>query len=79
MKRLADVSPDTGILWDVLDGLHLPAFSINRDLLITDCNTMVNTRLSFLKDEITNTPIFDIVRLSPSIRQEFLRKKLTVI
>ena len=79
MKRLADVSPDSGLLWDVLDGMHLPAFSINGELLITDCNAMVKTRLSFLKDEIINLPVFDIVRLSPSIRRESLRKKLTVL
>jgi two-component system NtrC family sensor kinase len=79
MKRIVDGLLDTGLLWEVLDGMHLPAFSINRELLITDCNTMVRNRLSFQKNEIINLPIIDIVKLSPSIQQESLRKKLTVL
>lgn len=79
MERIVDGFLDTGLLWEVLDGLHLPAFSINREFMITDCNPMVKNRLLFQKNEILNLSVFDIVKLSPSIQPESLRKKRTVL
>lgn len=79
MERIVDGFLDTGLLWEVLDGLHLPAFSVNREFMITDCNTMVKNRLLFQKNEILNLSVFDIVKLSPSIQPESLRKKRTVL
>ncbi len=55
---------NTGLLWEVLDALELPACIVNDDLRITDVNEAVVRRLSFAKDDILNAPITDIVSLS---------------
>jgi len=79
MKRILDSFQDTMLLWEVLDGMHLSAFSTNGDFTITDCNATVKTRLFFQKDEIINLSVFDIIRISPSIQRDTLKKKSSVL
>jgi len=79
MKRIIGSFQDTMLLWEVLDGLHLPAFSMNGDFMITDCNATVKNRLFFQKNEIINLSLFDIIRISPSIQLEALKKKSSAL
>jgi hypothetical protein len=67
------------LLWEVLDGLHYPAFSINADFMITDSNTSVKTQLFFDEEEIVNLSVFDIISIPSSIEKEFFTKKSTVL
>ncbi len=79
MKRIIGSFQDTMLLWEVLDGLHLPAFSMNGDFMITDCNATVKNRLFFQKNEIINLSVFDIIRMSPSIQRDALKKKSSAL
>jgi two-component system NtrC family sensor kinase len=79
MKRLINGLQDTALLWEVLDGLHLPALAINREFMITDCNASVKTRLFFHKHEIGNLPVFDLITVSPSFQRDSLKKKYSVL
>ena len=79
MKRLIGELQNTMLLWEVLDGLHLPAFSLNADCRIIDSNNSVKDNLFFQKDEIVNLSVFDIVRIPPSMQQGLSSKKTTVL
>jgi two-component system NtrC family sensor kinase len=79
MKRLIGELQNTVLLWEVLDGLHLPAFYLNSDYRIIDSNESVKDHLFFQKDEIVNQSVFDIVRISPSMKQGLSSKKTTVL
>ncbi len=72
---LTDASID--LLWQTLDALHLPAFFTNRDLVITDCNKTVTTKLFFRKDEILGSRINNIV-ISPTINPSLLTSDIHV-
>jgi len=67
------------LLWEVLDGLHLPAFVLDENFLIIDGNESVKSRLLFQKKEIINKSVFEIIN-SPSIMHEnILGRKVTVM
>ncbi|MEW6600512.1 MAG: GAF domain-containing protein [Nitrospirota bacterium] len=70
---------DTALLWEVLDGMHRPAFAANQDLMITDCNPSVSRHLLFNRKDVTGMPVFDIIKLSPPAARKSFRKKVTVI
>lgn len=69
---------NTALLWDVLDGMHRPAFSTDADLKITDCNTSVSSRLLFHKKDVMHLPLFDIIRVSSPSGMDPFKKKVTV-
>jgi two-component system NtrC family sensor kinase len=78
MKRAIDGARDTALLWEVLDGMNLPAFSLNGEFMITDCNASVSSRLFFHKREISNQSVFDFIKISPSVQKDSLKKKYSV-
>ena len=71
--------PDTANLWDVLDGLCLPAFSVTSDFIITDGNSTVSKRLSFAMEEISGLSVFDIITLPPAVRKDRFTRKVSVL
>ncbi len=77
--RIINELQNTALLWDVLDGMHCPAFSTNTELMITDCNASVGSRLFFHKKDVMQRPVFDIIRVSPPGVSESFKKKVTVI
>jgi len=79
MKRLIDGLQDTALLWEVLDGLYLPALAVNREFMITDCNASVKNRLFFHKHEINNLPLFDLITVPPSFQKDCHKKKYSVL
>lgn len=79
MAHLVNNIQNTVLLWEVLDGLHLPAFSINRDFIITDSNSSVKERLLFDSQEIKGLSIFDLINISPAVTTESFIKKNTVL
>jgi two-component system NtrC family sensor kinase len=79
MKRIVDKFQNTALLWEVLDGLHLPALSANADLVITGSNDSIQNRLYFSNEEIVNKSVFDIIAIIPLIHKEDFTKKSTVL
>ncbi len=61
---------NTALLWEVLDGLNLPAFSVNAEFIIIDSNASVNKHLLFNKEDIKGLSIFDLTELSPPATKE---------
>ncbi len=68
MGWLTDLGRSTDLLWDVLDALKLPAFTLQKDLGIKDCNRSVSEKLHFSGKEITGVPVTDIIELSEADR-----------
>ena len=79
MKRIINESQSVMLLWEVLDGLRLPAFSINTDYMITDCNASVKTRLYFSKEEVADLSIFDFIRVAPLVKTGTIEDRITVL
>ncbi len=63
MRRILEEAQDKKLLWEVLDAISLPAFSINDEFRITGLNGSACERLSFIKEELEGISIFDIVEM----------------
>lgn len=75
MNRIIRELQDTGLLWEVLGGLRLAAFSVNDDFVIVDGNPVIKDRLFFNPEEVRGLQLFDIIRITPPAdRNTFLRK-----
>ncbi len=79
MRRIEDELESSGLLWDVLDGLLLPAFSLSRDFLILDSNNAVIDRLFFSREELSGRSIFEIIKVPVAMQKSLFRKKVTVV
>ncbi|RJQ44086.1 MAG: GAF domain-containing protein [Nitrospiraceae bacterium] len=79
MKRILDDCQDTGLLWEVLDGLRLPAFLVNSDFMVTDCNISLKARLDFTKEDTLNRSVFDFINIAPPLQHVLFKKKVTVL
>jgi two-component system NtrC family sensor kinase len=79
MKRIINESLNPALMWEVLDGLNLPAFSVDAGFMITDSNSSVKKHLSFNKEDIRNFSIFDVIHPSPAIINDSFTRKLTVM
>jgi two-component system NtrC family sensor kinase len=66
-----------GLLWDVLDSLGRPAFLIDGDRRIIDCNDTVTDRLFYSKVEIINEPLRKVVELPRAGNGALFDKKHT--
>jgi two-component system NtrC family sensor kinase len=66
------------LLWEVLDGLHLPAFVLDEDFLITDSNDSARSCLLYKKEEITSRAVFDIINAPSEMRESIMSRKVTV-
>ncbi|GBD99085.1 sensor protein ZraS [bacterium BMS3Abin07] len=78
MRWVTETAKNTTLLWDVLDALNLPAFSINKELKITDANEVVNQRLLFHKDDVPGTGIFEIVEVARPEKDSLANEETTV-
>lgn len=74
MKRIIHEFQDTLLLWEVLDSLERPAFSVNSEFLITDSNMSVKKSLFFDKGEIINRSVFDLINIPSFMDKDFFGK-----
>jgi len=79
MKPIIHEDKNTMLLWDVLDGLHLPAFALDENFLITDSNDSVTSRLLFNKEEVLNRHVFDIINTPSNMREGLMNRKVSVL
>ncbi len=79
MKRVIHESLNPALMWEVLDGLNLPAFSVDADFMIVAGNSTVMKRLEYNKEDILKMSVFDVIHLSTAIKNNSFTKKLTVI
>ncbi len=79
MKRIINELQNTALLWEVLDGLHIPAFSTNADFIIMDSNNSVKELLYYEKEEVLNLPVFDVITIPMSGQQDMFEEKTTVM
>jgi len=79
VKPILDEYKNIVLLWEVLDGLRLPAFVLDENFLITDSNDSVKSRLFLKKEEIMNTSVFDIVTSPSIVHESLLSRKVSVL
>jgi two-component system NtrC family sensor kinase len=79
MEPILHESGNIMLLWEVLDGLHLPAFVLDTNFSIIDSNSFVKSSLFFNKDEIIGSSIFEIIHAPSTMRESILSRKVTVL
>lgn len=76
MKWILEEAQDKKkLLWDVLDALNLPAFTLNSEFRITGINNSVGRMLCFYEKDVAGLPMFDILSVP---NRDVLRRNVSV-
>lgn len=79
MNRIITELQDTGLLWEVLGGLRMAAFSVGDDFVIVDGNRVIKDRLFYNPEDVRGQLLFDILRIVPLPDPKSFLQKFTVL